>query len=218
MFVEAIEKFEELERRLKKLNYGEHNLLNAIKKEALMLIDNFLPKSVKFKEELEKISVNGIKTTKDNMTLDAWIQKHDETINLFHIILEDLRIKQRKSIAKSTDKSEIEKYLDEIERIKNDTGKDLILEKNNYNYLKRKYDMLQYNYDQLQTNYQKVLGQKSNWVLYITWTVLISLFLVIFDQFIQWDWYDIHPRKIYLKITAVLLFANGLLLLPFKKN
>ena len=216
--IESIEKFEEILRRLKKLNYGDHNLFHATKKEVLMLLNNFLPKDIHYKKDLEKIEINGNNHTADASSLDKWIHGHDEFINTLRVIIEDLRIRHKQQIDKSSNKSEIEKYLAEIERIKNDTGKDLIFERNNFNYLKRKYDLLQYNHDQLQASYQEVLGRKNQWILYITWSVLAGLVVLVFDQIINWPWFDSHERKLYIKLTGLLFTGSIFLLIPFKRN
>ncbi|MCG8323200.1 MAG: hypothetical protein MI921_27120 [Cytophagales bacterium] len=216
--LEAIEKFEEILRRLKKLNYGDHNLFNATKKETLMLIGNFLPKDVHYKKDLDKIEISGHNHAADSSSLDKWIHGHDEFINVVRIIIEDLQIRHQKQIDKSAHKSDIEKYVSEIERIKNDTGKDLIFERNNFNYLKRKYDLLQYNYDQLQASYQQVLGKKNQWILYITWSVLVGLVVLVFDQIIFWQWFENHERKMYIKLTGLLFTGSIFLLIPFKRN
>ena len=216
--LEAIEKFEEILRRLKKLNYGDNNLFHATKKETLMLIKNFLPKDIHYKQDLEKIEISDTNHASDSSSLDKWIHGHDEFINTVRIIIEDLQIRHQKQIDKSGNKSEIERYVDEIERIKNDTGKDLIFERNNFNYLKRKYDLLQYNYDQLQESYQQVLGRKNQWILYITWSVLIGLAVLVFDQIITWQWFENHERKLYIKFTGLLFTASIFLLIPFRKN
>ncbi len=216
--LEAIEKFEDILRRLKKLNYGDHNLFNATRKECLMLINNFLPKDSTYKKDLEQIKISKNNQENDASSLDRWIHGHEEFINLVRIVIEDLQIQQRKEIDKSKNKTEIEKYVSEIERIKNDTGKDLIFERNNYNYLKRKYDLLQYNYDQLNASYQQVLGKKNQWILYITWTVLVGLLVLVFDQIIHWQWFEDHERKLYIKLTGLLFTGSIFLLIPFRKN
>ena len=216
--LEAIEKFEEILRRLKKLNYGDHNLLNATKKETLMLINNFLPKDAHYKKDLEKIEISNNHQETDSSSLDKWIHGHEEFINIIRIVIEDLQIRHQKQVDKSENKSEIQKYISEIERIKNDTGKDLIFERNNFNYLKRKYDLLQYNYDQLHASYQQVLGRKNQWILYITWSVLVGLVVLVFDQIINWEWFKNHERKLYIKLTGLLFTGSIFLLIPFKKN
>ncbi|MDN5215336.1 hypothetical protein QQ020_24870 [Fulvivirgaceae bacterium BMA12] len=216
--LEAIEKFEDILRRLKKLNYGDHNLFSATRKECLMLINNFLPKDSPYKKDLEQIKISKNNQENDSSSLDRWIHGHEEFINLVRIVIEDLQIQQRKEINKSKNKTEIEKYVSEIERIKNDTGKDLIFERNNYNYLKRKYDLLQYNYDQLNASYQQVLGKKNQWILYITWTVLVGLLVLVFDQIIHWQWFEDHSRRLYIKLTGLLFTGSIFLLIPFRKN
>ena len=216
--LEAIEKFEDILRRLQKLNYGDHNLFNAAKKETIMLINNFLPKDPHYKRDLEKIDVSNNNQSKDSSSLDKWIHGHDEFINIVRVLIEDLQIRHQKQIDKSANKSEVEKYIAEIERIKNDTGKDLIFERNNFNYLKRKYDLLQYNYDQLNASYQQVLGKKNQWILYITWSVLVGLVVLVFDQIIYWEWFENHERKLYIKLTGLLFTGSIFLLIPFKKN
>ena len=216
--LEAIEKFEDILRRLQKLNYGDHNLFNAAKKETIMLISNFLPKDPHYKRDLEKIDVSNNNRSKDSSSLDKWIHGHDEFINIVRVLIEDLQIRHQKQIDKSANKSEVEKYIAEIERIKNDTGKDLIFERNNFNYLKRKYDLLQYNYDQLNASYQQVLGKKNQWILYITWSVLVGLVVLVFDQIIYWEWFENHERKLYIKLTGLLFTGSIFLLIPFKKN
>lgn len=218
MFVEAIEKFQELDRRLRKLEYGEHSIFNGIRKEAIMLLENFLPNNDKYLLDLNGIKISEKKELEDSKHLDQWIAGHTEAIGLLHIIIEDLKIKQRKAVAKSESKDDVEKVLAEIDRIKNDTGKDLILEKNNYNYLKRKYDLLQYNYNQLQADNMVIMGKKNNWILYFTWTVLLSLIILVFDQFIDWHWFDENPRKFYMKLSALSFIGTVFTLLPFGKN
>ncbi len=213
--LEAIEKFEDLLRRSKKLNYGDHNLFQACKKEAIMLVENYLDPSNTYKADLGAVDNH---KTEENSNLDNWIEAQDELINILHIVIEDLKIQQKKKIQESENKSEIEKYQDEIERIKNETGKDLIFERNNYNYLKRKYDLLQYNYEQLKISHEETFGKRNHWILYITWAILLSLIVLVFDQLISWGWFDNHPRRFYMKLAGLCFVITALLILPFRKN
>ena len=98
--LEAIEKFEDILRRLQKLNYGDHNLFNAAKKETIMLINNFLPKDPHYKRDLEKIDVSNNNRSKDSSSLDKWIHGHDEFINIVRVLIEDLQIRHQKQIDK----------------------------------------------------------------------------------------------------------------------
>ncbi len=216
--LEAIEKFEDLLRRAKKLNYGDHNLFQAYKKEAVMLVDNYLTASSIYKTDLEHVNTNKSDETQENTNLDNWIEAQDELINIMHIVIEDLKIQQKKKIQDSENKTEIEQYQDEIDRIKNETGKDLIFERNNYNYLKRKYDLLQYNYEQLKLSHQETFGKRNHWILYIIWAILSSLIILVFDQIISWDWFDNHPRSLYLKLSGICFAVTSLLVLPFRKD
>lgn len=216
--LEATEKFEDLLRRSRKLTYGDHSIFKATKKEALMLVENYLTKDSTYKTDLELITVNEMKPNSDNTNLDNWIEAQDELINIIHIIIEDLKIQQKKKVQESENKSEIEKYLAEIDRIKNETGKDLIFERNNYNYLKRKYDLLQYNHEQLKVAHKETFGKKNHWILYVTWAALLGLLILVFDQIINWNWFDTHPRKIYLKLSGLLFASTSLLMIPFNRN
>ncbi|MDN5200953.1 hypothetical protein QQ008_06265 [Fulvivirgaceae bacterium BMA10] len=214
---EAIQKFEALLRRVKKLHYGDVKLFEVEKKEAVMLIGHFLAEKKSYQKDVEEIVVpeNGNANKK---TENLWIEKQQEFIGLLKLVIKDLKIREKKEIGKSQNSDIADEYRKEIERIKNDAEKDLMLAKNNYNYLKRKYNLLEYNYKQLKREHNEAIGRKRLWTIYAFMIIIFGTAILIFDAFVEWPWFDLHDRNLYLKITSILFVAALLLYVPMRKN
>lgn len=214
--LEAIEKFEDVIKRLKKLNYGDNNLFLSEKREAEMLLENYLPRKTTYRNQLHAIDVPET-DNKNNLTnSDSWIEAQEEMIRLLNVVINDLKIRHAKKIESSENRSEIENYEQKIVQLKNDGEKDLIFQTNKLNYLQKKFDILQYENTKLKEDIDAVIGIRSRWITFGMLTTIVAILIAIFDHYIDWAWFDAHPMKIYLKILSALFFTAVFLHLPLK--
>lgn len=214
--LEAIEKFEEVVKRLKKLNYGDNNLFLSEKREAEMLLENYLPRKKTYRNQLHAIEVPETENKNDLNNSDSWIEGQEEMIRFLNVVITDLKIRHAKKIESSENRSEIENYEQKIAQLKNDGEKDLIFQTNKLNYLQKKFDILQYENTKLKEDIDAVIGIRSRWITFGMLTTIMAILIAIFDHYIDWTWFDLHPMKIYLKILSALLFTTVFLHLPLK--
>lgn len=214
--LEAIEKFGEVVKRLKKLNYGDNNLFLSEKREAEMLLEHYLPRKSSYRNELHTINVPTNENKNDLRGSDQWIEGQDQLIRFLNVVINDLKIRHTKKIESSENRSEIENYEQKIAQIKNDGEKDLIFQTNKLNYLQKKFDILQYENTKLKNDIETVKGIRSRWITFGMLTTIIAIVIAIFDHYLHWAWFDVHPMKIYLKILSALFFTSIFLHLPLK--
>jgi len=214
--LEAIEKFEEVVKRLKKLNYGDNNLFLSEKRETKMLLENYLPRKTTYRNQLHAIEVPGTANKNDLTGSDQWIEGQEQLIRFLHVVIKDLKIRQAKKIESSENRSELENYEQKIAQIKNDGEKDLIFQTNKLNYLQKKFDILQYENTKLKEDIDAVVGIRSRWITFGMFTTVMAIIIAIFDHYIDWAWFDVHPMKLYLKILTALFFTTIFLHLPLK--
>ncbi len=213
---EAIEKFENVVKRLKKLNYGDNNLFLSEKREAEMLLENYLPRKTTYRNQLHAIEVPEIENKNDLTNSDRWIEGQEELIRFLNIVINDLNIRHTRKIESSENRSEIENYEQKIAQLKNDGEKDLIFQTNKLNYLQKKFDILQYENAKLKKDIDAVKGIRSRWVTFGMLTTIVAILIATFDHYIDWAWFDAHPMKINLKILSTLFFTAVFLHLPLK--
>ncbi|MGK7395421.1 MAG: hypothetical protein ACNS62_12670 [Candidatus Cyclobacteriaceae bacterium M3_2C_046] len=199
----VIHQFEQIVAQAKKLPFGAEKEAQVLQKEALTIQQTHLPRHKKLEATLQEIQF-------DQTESDNWPDLQQQFLQTLNQI--QIKLQQKASV---TNKENIEQAIrtqQELEKLKNDYEKDLILEKNNYEFLKKKYELLQYNHDQLKRNLQKAVLTKNNWIRFFTFSLPVVFFVLVFDHFIHLEWLEnlklINTFKIMASfaIVSILLF------------
>ena len=211
---EAIEKLEDIFVRIQKLDYKNINEANSIKNRLFILLETILPEKVNYQKSLEKIDF--AENIGVDLSKDTWISNQEAIKELVDVILVDLKLKERENVKNSENLDIVQKYEIELERIKNNFQKDLLLEKNKYRYLKKKYDIAQYNYENLKNDYQNILGKKEKWMTYLSVCFPLVFIILSLDVYFNFYWFNTLQYLVLVKTGLSFAVIAGFLYIPLK--
>lgn len=210
---EEIKKCEEISLSVRGLSYGDTEQAENNKNELIKLVVDTVPEKEKYIQQLKSLNFNQATTSQ---TKDYWQVQQQNLLQLINAVQEEIRLKQKQQLQEKNSKKQIEDLQLELLRTKNDNEKDLILEKNNHQYLKKKYDILKVKHEELEKSHQSLLGSKNHWYYYFLVTFPLVFLILTFDTFIFIGYFNLLKFTVLVKTAIAFAVISGLLYIPLR--
>ncbi|MFW5700914.1 MAG: hypothetical protein ACOCWM_04415 [Cyclobacteriaceae bacterium] len=210
---EELKRCEEITMSVRQLLPGDNTRAEYLKNELTEIVKSSFPEKDKYFQQLNSLSFREANNAEDH---SFWQVQKDNLFQLTISIQEELNLKIKKQQQEKSSQRQLEDLKLEILRVKNDSEKDLILERNNHQYLKKKYDHLKTSHEELEKSYLNLLGSKNQWYLYFLITFPLVFFILTFDSFIYINYFNLLKFNVLVKTGLAFSVISGLLYIPLR--
>ena len=211
---ELIKQSEDIVTAVKSLNYGDRDALMQIKDTLRDFTKAHVPENHSYQDQLKEIDF----PEKETLQQDLWQEHQQNLLQLAQGIHQDILKKHKAYKQETSSQEQIETLQKEVDKMKNDYEKDLILERNNHQYLKKKYEILKIKHEQMERQFQQVLGSKRNWNIYLLLVFPLVFVVLFFDTFFPLSFFGLLRYQLLVKTSVSFSLISGLLYIPLKNR
>lgn len=210
---EELKHCEEINLSVRQLKQGDRIKAEELTNELMELVKSCFPEKEKYLQQLKNINFN----ESDATGSDAyWQVQKDNLWQLTVSVQEELKLQVKRQRQEKFSKKHIENLEMEILRLQNDSEKDLILERNNHQYLQKKYEFLKSKHERLEQAYLNLLGNKNQWYWYLLITFPLVFFILTFDSYIYVSYFNLLKFNVLVKTGLAFAVISGLLYIPLR--
>jgi hypothetical protein len=210
--LEIIKQSEDLILEIKALQPGDEAKANNCTRKLIQICNFYIEECQEFSIQLQEIHFADIGIA----SIDRWQTQQINLLQLAKSIHEELKLQHKKKIHEKSNQLQIEELKLALSELKNDSEKDLTLEKNNYQYLQKKYENLKKKHSQLEQEYKDLLGSKKDWYTYFIIVFPLVFFILFFDKFLYISYYNLLKYNVLVKTGIAFAFISGFLYIPLK--
>jgi len=210
--LEVIKQMEDLILEIKALRPGDEAKAENCRQGLTQICNKYVDECQKFATQLQEIHFDT-----PHVETNAYWQTHQKNLlQLAKSIQAELKLQSKLKQQEKNTLLQVEELKLELSRLKNDSEKDLTLEKNNHQYIQKKYENLKKRYDRLEREYNDLLGSKKDWYTYFLIVFPLVFFILFFDTFIYISYYSLLKYNVLVKTGIAFSLISGFLYIPLK--